>query len=44
LPECWLNFGPGRKNVIALDLRPAGKDVSLQAATVEPLSAFAEKR
>jgi hypothetical protein len=44
LPECWLNFGPGQKNVIALDLRPAGKGVSLQAATVEPLSGFAEKR
>jgi hypothetical protein len=44
LPECWLNFGPGQKNVIALDLRPAGKGVMLQAAVVEPLSGFAENR
>ena len=44
LPECWLNFGPGQSNVVALNLRPLNKGVTLQAAVVEPSVAFAEKR
>jgi hypothetical protein len=44
LPECWLNFGAGQNNVIALDLRPVNKGVAVQAAAVEPIVKFAEKR
>jgi hypothetical protein len=44
LPECWVNFGPRHENVLALDLRPVDKGVSLLAATVEPIAKFAENR
>jgi hypothetical protein len=44
LPECWLNFGAGKTNVIALNLRPADKGVRLQAAKIVPAAAFAEFR
>jgi len=44
LPECWLNFGAGPKNVIALDLRPLNQGIGLQAAAVEPMAGLAEQR
>lgn len=44
LPESWLNFGPGRTNIVAISLRPADKGASVQAASVVPDTAFAENR
>jgi hypothetical protein len=44
LPECWLNFGAGKTNVIALNLRPLDKGVRVQAAKIVPAAAFAEFR
>jgi hypothetical protein len=44
LPESWLFFGPGQTNIVALNLRPLDKGVSLQAISVAPDTAFAEKR
>ncbi|MGC3988532.1 MAG: beta-galactosidase [Chthoniobacteraceae bacterium] len=44
LPECWLNFGSGKANVVALDLRPVDKGVSIQSAAVAPYEKFAEQR
>jgi len=41
LPDCWLSFGHGNTNIIALDLRPVDKGVSLQAVSVAPDSTFA---
>ncbi len=36
LPGCWLNFGIGKSNVIALCLRPLTQSAAIQTATVEP--------
>lgn len=44
LPECWLNFGAGKTNGIALSLRSTGNVAAIQSAAVEPYSEFAEKR
>jgi len=44
LPECWLNFGQGRTNLLALSLRPVDKGAAIQSAVVEPYSQFAVKR
>jgi hypothetical protein len=41
IPDCWLNFGSGKANGLALDLRPVDKGVSLQAASVVPDPTFA---
>jgi hypothetical protein len=41
LPDCWLNFGSGQTNRVALDLRPVNKGVGLQAVSVAPDAAFA---
>jgi hypothetical protein len=41
VPDCWLNFGPGKVNGVALDLRPVNKGVALQAAYVVPNPTFA---
>jgi hypothetical protein len=41
LPESWLNFGTGQWNRVALDLRPAGKGVELDAVSVAPNASFA---
>jgi hypothetical protein len=43
LPECWLNFGPGAKNVLTLCLRPTDNG-SVRSAVVSPYSQFAEQR
>jgi hypothetical protein len=44
LPECWLNFGPGQRNVVTLSLRPDGRGTAIEAAAVEPYASFAEVR
>jgi Beta-galactosidase jelly roll domain len=44
LPECWLNFGNGKTNAIALDLRPLEKGAEIQSVSVEPYTNFAEQR
>ena len=44
LPECWLNFGPGRNNNLTLSLRPIEHGASIQSAVVEPYAEFAETR
>jgi hypothetical protein len=44
LPECWLNFGPGSKNVVTLCLRPTKGPPSIQTASLSPYSDFAETR
>ena len=36
LPECWLNFGAGRKNVLVLGLRQTVNGAQLRAAEVSP--------
>jgi hypothetical protein len=36
LPECWLNFGKGRKNVLVLGLRQTVNGAELRAAEVSP--------
>ena len=43
LPECWLNFGPGRNNQLTLSLRPLDQSAFIQSAVVEPYAGFAEK-
>jgi hypothetical protein len=44
IPECWLNFGIGQTNVVALSLRPLDKGVGVQALSIAPDAEFAEKR
>ncbi len=45
LPECWLNFGPGSKNVLSLCLRPVdGKPVAIDSAEIVPVNEVAEFR
>lgn len=44
LPECWLNFGPARTNLLTLNLCSTGKGVAIQAAVVEPYAGYAEMR
>jgi hypothetical protein len=41
LPGCWLNYGYGEWNRVAVDLRPIDKGVSLQAVSVAPDASFA---
>ncbi|HTS17685.1 MAG TPA: beta-galactosidase [Verrucomicrobiae bacterium] len=44
LPECWLHFGGGNTNTLALCLRPTEKGAVLRAAEVAPYSEYAERR
>ena len=44
LPECWLNFGPGRKNVVTLCLCPVDNPVAIESAVILPYTAYAEHR
>ena len=44
LPECWLNFGPGRRNVVTVCLRPTAAGAAVRSAEVLPQSGLAEKR
>ena len=43
LPECWLKFGDGRKNVLALALRQTANGAKLNAAEVSPYPDSAEE-
>ena len=42
LPECWLRFGDGQTNQLALSLRPVNGSAAVQCATVEPYSEFGQ--
>ncbi len=42
LPECWLNFGDGRKNVLVLALRQTVNGAKLNAAEISPYPDSAE--
>jgi hypothetical protein len=44
LPECWLNFGPGKGNVLTLRLSPVAKGVRLRAVEISPYADQAEVR
>ncbi len=44
LPECWLHFGPGGKNVLAMSLGSASHGVALRAVEIAPYAQYAEKR
>jgi hypothetical protein len=44
LPACWLNFGPGKTNVVAFSLCPQDKGVGISALNIAPDSDTAEKR
>ncbi len=44
LPECWLNFGPGKTNVIAVEMRPTAVPVGIKSAQVRPYEDMAEMR
>lgn len=41
LPECWLDSG---ENQVTLSLRPTDQGVSIESASVEPYTEFAERR
>jgi hypothetical protein len=45
LPECWMNFGPGKTNVLATCLRSVdGRPVSITSAEIVPVDQVAEFR
>jgi Glycosyl hydrolases family 35/Glycosyl hydrolases family 2, sugar binding domain len=44
LPECWLNFGAGKTNVLAMSLRPVSGDPAVLSAEVVPVIELAEHR
>jgi len=44
LPSCWLHFGPGQTNTLALGLRPVNRGVEIESALVEPYRDYAETR
>ncbi|HEX3728884.1 MAG TPA: hypothetical protein VHV47_03710, partial [Opitutaceae bacterium] len=44
LPECWLRFGSGGKNVLTFRLSPATKGVALRAVEISPYPDSAELR
>lgn len=44
LPECWLNFGPGKMNVITLALRQTVNGATVRAAEIAPYPDSAEIR
>ena len=45
LPECWLNFGPGKKNVLTMCLRSVDeKPATIQSAAIVPVNEVAEFR
>jgi Glycosyl hydrolases family 35 len=44
LPDCWLNSGPGSKNVITLCMRPTKSAPAIDEAGVSPYSDSAESR
>jgi hypothetical protein len=44
LPECWLNFGPGKTNVLTVEMRPTQTPMGIQSAVVHPYENLAEMR
>jgi hypothetical protein len=44
LPECWLHFGAGEKNILTLSLRPTDHGAALRALQIAPYAQYAEKR
>lgn len=44
LPECWLNAGAGKKNIVSMELSEVDQPVAVQSAEVIPYSVYAEKR
>ncbi len=44
LPECWLRFGAGSRNVLTMRLNPVQKGVRLRAVEVAPYGDEAEAR
>jgi hypothetical protein len=44
LPECWLNYGAGKKNVLMLGLRKTTHGAILRAVEVRPYSDSPEMR
>ena len=44
LPECWLKFGPGEKNILVLGLRQTMNGAVIRAAEIAPYPDSAEIR
>ena len=44
LPECWLDFGPGKKNVLVMGLRQTANGAKLKAVEIAPYRDMAEIR
>ncbi len=44
LPECWLNFGPNKTNVLVLGLRQTMNGAKLSAVEISPYPGSAEMR
>jgi hypothetical protein len=44
LPECWLNFGPGKTNVLTLEMHATDKPAGIKSAVVHPYEQMAEMR
>jgi hypothetical protein len=44
LPECWLNFGPDKTNVLVICLRSTEKGAEVRATEIAPYKEFAEER
>jgi hypothetical protein len=44
LPECWLKFGPGKTNSLAIVVRPTRSSAALRKIEVAPYKDFAESR
>jgi hypothetical protein len=44
LPECWLHFGPGKKNVVTMCLRQVDAPIAVESAEVLPYTVYAEQR
>jgi hypothetical protein len=45
LPECWMNFGSGKSNVLTMCLRSVdGKPVAITSAAIVPVNEVAEFR
>jgi hypothetical protein len=44
LPECWLNFGAGKTNVVTMEMRPGTTSAAIRSAVVQPWQSQAEVR
>ncbi|BEG99247.1 beta-galactosidase [Bacteroides sedimenti] len=44
LPECWLNFGKGKKNVLVFGLRQSANGAKLKSVEIAPYANDAEMR